>query len=442
MSLALVLGLLLLAGDAWAKRVLVGRFAGPGAPRMKTAITKALGKKHRIVTKAKQADALVSGRVVKKGRRFTLNVTVRDRRSGKVVGEESYKLRGPRLDGRTTAKVVRDIAGLVDETGAAAVAEEETPKGKGKGVEEVKPEDVGEESPKPKRVAQPEPPPGPPPPPPPPAASAAGAAPAGGGDVAVAAGAPAGPRPSWMNPAEVALVFLLVSRSFEMTNGGIAVRPNYNNANPVGGLGVEASLYPFLFARGRSFADGFGLRFTYGRTLLLKSSLQSTPGVKYDTDYQAITAALVYRIFFLRKAWSPVLIPRVGFSRVNFDIGYDASVPAQDLLPNVAYTKAMIGLDAIIPFGTTYVGAFISFEGRVGGGAGQLTDVAGAGSANGFELAGGLSGRIWRGLGYRATYNFARYAIDFNGARQVSTQTVTQATETFQGAQIMATWAF
>jgi hypothetical protein len=155
-----------LAGPAFAKkRVVVLGFAGPQAGKAEAAVTAAVKKKSTVVSaasykKAKKklkikkltdknqsriaqeigVDAIVSGKVARKGTKWSLTVTVREGVSGKVKATVKIALRSPRIDARAKKDIAGKVPGAIAKTRPIAGAEEEEEE-----IEEEAPADDEEE---------------------------------------------------------------------------------------------------------------------------------------------------------------------------------------------------------------------------------------------------------------------------------------------------------
>jgi hypothetical protein len=95
----------------------------------------------------------------------------------------------------------------------------------------------------------------------------------------------------------------------------------------------------------------------------------------------------------------------VGYGRFAFDLGDVGN----DIVPPFVYDYIYVGVAGYVPLRTTYVGVDVAggYLGVLGIGADAMNTYNTSGiepTSNGFTALAGLSGQIWRSLGWRAAF--------------------------------------
>ncbi len=404
----LAFGLVMLASPlAMAKkRVVVLGFDGPQSGKAEAAVVAAVKKKHTVVSAGQyskaqkklkikklsdknvariaaeiQVDAIVTGKIKRKGAKWSLTLVVREGVSGKVKGQAKIALRAPRIDARAKTDIAAKVLPLVNKTRAIAgassddggddsgddtsdevamnddgdgeaEADEVVPPKKGnKGkpaaddetpaeepIAEDKPDDeavpgVDDE----KTVAQ---------------------ADESDGDVASSVtastgdsdgGSIAGGKYARHGAFHLELGMSAVGRTLTFTSQESLLaeqQPNgYEGAIVPGGM-ISGELYPLAFSKPDGMLAGIGLTFVFDRVFVLKSRYAED---EFDTTQQRFGIGVRYRLPLGKRATLPTIHVGIGYSQLSFIIDNGATAIG---LPDVEYAYLDPGVGMRLPLGT------------------------------------------------------------------------------------------
>jgi hypothetical protein len=489
-ALGLLLGLVLLlaAAPAWAKkRVVVLGFSGPKAGQAQGAVTAAIKKKHTVVsagqyTKAKKrlkvkklnekghakiaadlgVDAIVTGKVARKGTKWSLVVVVREGKSGKVKGTATIPLRGPKIDAKAKQAVAAKVLPLVNKTrpvsGAPADEEELEDEGGDEVAmnddEDAPDEQDEEEAPPPKKkgkkVAKAAPPPVEPvddeesPPP----DTSEDDEPVPGVDDEVARGGEAGDdddpdsavvkKGGGDDDVTSAIAGGKYARhaGFDGVAGGSIVtrsltftyrdslppqqQPAGYSGSPVPGAFVAAELYPLAFGNPKSTLAGLGLSFDLDRVLILKTRYTDRAGMAYEFGGAQMRwgVGVRYRLPIGDKPTLPTITAGVGYNKLSFDIGSGA---VDTGVPNVDYSYVDPRIGVRFPLGSPRLALNVDAAYLIVLSSGVFQDAAnyGDGTVAGLDIDAGLEFRPIPRLPIRLGVRYQRMAFSFvgNGAK-------------------------
>lgn len=435
--LSIALALLAAASAEAKKRVVVLPFSGPGSAGARNGVSRALGKKVTQIRPATytsmaedlgvdgsepggmvavcskiKCDAVIKGSVAKRGRKFTLTVTVLDGGTGEAIGKRAATVRG-----------ARKVAAAGAAIGAQCVAL--AAKGKFKPAGKPAP-------PKP-----PEPPPEPVAKPPvkPPEEPVAYKPPepeekptkrrrkkkrsdddegSGDGDgedeerVTKRAS-----RRKYAGLFDVAAsVGLAIRRAVVTVPVSSAASPPVDSTYD-GGMypefTVRADLFP-LVPFTKSFVRNVGLGVAYTRHLSISTKMQDPAAPPVETSSQELLLDLRLRWTFFKTVTSP---------EVNLFFGYglrDFNLSENIVMASFNYRFLRVGLEGNIPLGTPYIGLFAGFDVRPLLGAGEAVQYLGTrDSGLGFAVRGGAMGRHSSGFFYFLSVEYLRFSTKFVG---------------------------
>ncbi len=435
--LSAALALLAAATAEAKKRVVVLPFSGPGGAGAKNGLSRALGKKVTQIRPATytamaddlgvdasdaagvvavcskiKCDAVIKGSVAKKGRKFTLTVTVLDGGTGEAIGKRAATVRG-----------ARKVAAAGAAIGAQCVAL--AAKGKFKAGAKAAP------PPKP-----PEPPPEPvaKPPKKPPEEPVAYKPPEpeekpkrkkrkkrsdddeGDGDgedeERVTKRAPR--RGKYYGLFDVsASVGLSVRRAVVTVTSTSAAAPAADSTYD-GGMypefTIRADLFPLVLAT-KSFPRNIGLGVGYTRHLSISTKTQNDSDPPVETTSQEL-------LLDLRVRW--VIFKTITSPEVNIFAGYgmrDFSLSANTVMASFNYRFLRFGLEGNVPLGTPYIGLYAGFDVRPLLAVGQevVQFLGTKQSGLGFSVRGGAMGRHSSGFFYFLSVEYLRFSTNFIG---------------------------
>ena len=419
------------------KRVVILTFAGPSGAAARGGLAAALGRKATQIPPATfssaaqqlgadvdaaagiaqtcskvRCDAVIKGSVRKKGRRFTLTVTVHNGGTGEAIGRRAATVRGPRrvraAGGAVGAQCVSLVAQGKWVKGAAQPArvakadkpapppkpEPAPPKVAAKGdtsdVPVYKPEPEAEEKPKKGRKK--------------------------GDDEeeeeeGVSKRASAGPG-GLGGLFDVSIAMGLSMRSCSVTGD-----------DPVNNIDYEGSMYPEFTLRAdfypmtfflKNFARNIGLAISYTRHMSISTKTLDPNDPPVDTSSWELLLDMNVRWQFWAKPTSPVVIPFFGWGMRDFWLDDNKVLAA------MSYRFVRFGLDGRVPLGTPYAALHAGFDVRVyTGGLGRARYFWGERSGGlGWAVRGGAYGRFPFGLFYFLDVEYLRFSAQFDGLGQ------------------------
>jgi len=240
--------------------------------------------------------------------------------------------------------------------------------------------------------------------------------------------------------------FSAIGRRMEFTTSAsipAAMQPRWYNGRLVGGVHVDAELYPFMHKEKPSQISRIGVVMSMDQSVSMKSTL-SANGMdqQFATNQSRWGVGVRYRI-------------PIGKGALKLGAGYDQLTFAVDSgavdtgLPNVGYSYVDVGGSVELPF-TSWLGA------RAGGRylhvmqAGDIAAASAYGQANVTGMAGeaSLNIKLTSKLQLRAGISFLRIAFDFDGSGQMtdldadSQQDVGGASDTYTGGFVSAGYYF
>lgn len=443
-GVGLALGLTLLlstGGAAWGKkRVVVLGFDGAKAASAESAVADIVERKHTLVSasvyaraakrlKARKStdknvakiakeisvDAIVVGSVKRKGNRWTLSVTVREGKTGKVMDTLIFRLSSPKVGKSDKQNISGDLLPLIKRTKSVAAAEEPKKKKKKKRVveEEEEEEEFAEADPEPEDEEAPveEAP----------VEEVASAEPAEETRIdsrrgETEPGATMPRVPGSAADASVGMSFIRRNLGFNHALAMAQAPPTYGG-DPVPGIYVNAMVYPFAFVQRRGAARNLGISLVFDRVFTLTSNgrdLNDGMDKSFPTVQQRWGLGLKYRATF----GSATVIAGIGYNRLAFEIDRGGA----DLdLPNVAYEYVDVGAQA--RFGAGRLGFFAggAYLVMLATGEIQETTFYGGGTVQGVEVEGGIDVRISARLSGKVGFRYQRIAYDFDGSGMETT---------------------
>jgi hypothetical protein len=447
-SFLLVLGALLFTVPAYAERIAIANFAGPGADVVRNQVTQALCEDADCVNankvmkgakpdwkkaKKERVAFIVTGKVVAKGKKRTLEVQVLSK-PGAPKLKKSYPLDGNTLAKKTLASATTALTQAMGGGGkskpepvAEATPEREEPK---PSREEPAPAvDTGRNS-EPVAAHETEPPP-------PPVRAAEPEVPA-------VVDEPAPSKKKGKHPI-ISIQVGVDGFNRSLTYAQVTT-PNLRtySASLAFAPGAAVELFP-LAAVTQGALAGLGIDASYAMVVGL-SSRRLVPAegcmpapcpaaVTYPTSSSKLDVAVKFRI---RLGDSFGLAPHVGFRTHSFGIGKGSDGSTIDGLPSTAYSaiKAGLGLDASL--GELLV-VFAHFSYLQVLSSGQIISAAyfNSGSAMGLEGGAGVGVKLpfLTALQVRAAFNFTRYGLSFRPVAADIYQ-ATGATDQYMGANV------
>ncbi len=413
--------LAVLCGDAWAKkRVAVAPFEGRGAGGLQDEVEELLEGDNTVVSQSAfararrkvrgklddgaiarisadlQLDAVILGTLERRrrGRGYTLYLTVREGQTGAVADTFSVRLRDRRLDRNSERDLVEKLLpalSAVGELGVADVPLEITP---------APTDDVDHETP---LVASP---------PDPSETTLASdddeSRPSTADEMVAhrhnrhaAIDVQAGMSAGWRN--------LRFTFADDLPN---AEKPRGYKGSLVPSVMVTGEIYPLALGGKRSALSGLGIGFVFDRVLLLKSKLGDT---EFSTSQTRYGAGLRYRYAFGNKATLPTVKLIAGWNHLDFTIAHDMT---DFPLPNVSYSYVDLGAGARFPLGTPNAAIYADFRYMVVLGAGQIMEQMyyGDGSTLGIDGDIGIELIFLKRAILKIGGRYQRIAFDFDGS--------------------------
>jgi hypothetical protein len=421
-------------------------FAGPQSKRAESAVQGALkkraelvpGKRWSVATKtlakrgitedpvavadAVGADWVVIGAVRKDGGRFQLVVTLRDGKSGNVADRLTYPLKGPRVEPRTMSQLAVEIGRAFDaavarggggktKTAPPPVTDDDTPPPVAKN-KKPPPPVIGDDDEKPGGGRN-EPPP------------AAATVEAEDADVKAveaeraeakrrAKATQTPDRPRWAPYFDLWAAGTISSRNFTQQPPN-----NTFSGKPVGGIRIDATIYPFAFSW--RTAGGVFATMGFGATLDVPVWGPSTApdGNKYATSELRVDGGLRWRFVLYKPIPRPELTLFLGGGLHSFSIAKKMDPVTGNLVdvgpPDVAYSQLTVGVGVRLHF-AEWASVHADFRYNQPFDAGEVTTTTAYGPASvyGVRFEGGLDFFVYKGLKLGAIGYYERYSFSFD----------------------------
>lgn len=347
------------------------------------------------------ADWVVIGVVRKQGAEFELVVSLRNGKSGQTSERLRYPLKGPRVEAPVlsllAAEVNRAFATIVGapppppsepaspQKPKVATADPEPPPPAQAPKERTRPPRQKPRQVKPVVVEEP---------PPPPPETQPG-------------------RPRWAPWFDLSAAAMISGRSFDFVPSAL---PRFATG-VVGGLGIDGTVYPFAFTRGR-LRDAFvGLGFGATLNVPFWPPSRGPDGGRYDTAELRVEGGLRWRFVLYKPMPRPELVVLIGGGLHQFTVAKKLDPdgnPIDVAPPDVAYKQLNLGLGLRLHF-TEWARISVSFRYGLVVDAGSVTspDRYGPADVYGIRIEGGLEFFAWRGLKVGASGFYSRYAFAF-----------------------------
>jgi hypothetical protein len=350
-----------------------------------------------------KCDAVVTGKVSKRRRRFNVVVTVYNGGTGAALGRRAAGVRGARKVGRAGAAIGRRCLRLV---------------AKGRF----------------KRGGAP-PPPAPEPPPPEPAPAPAPApAPVAKADTSdIPVFKPSKParqedeeeeeegrvskrathRSKWDSIFELSFSIGLAFRRYELEGTDPNIQPNKYEGGMYPEFTLHADIYP-LTPFVKNALNGLGVGVGYTRHISISTKPKDTPETEVDTTSQELLLDLKWRWTILSRVTSPQATIFAGFGMRDFNLAENPT------LTSFNYRFIRFGLDGAVPLGTPLVALTTGFDVRVLMQVGQeAVDAFGSKTGGlGYAIRAGAAGKYHLSTGaiaYFVNFEYLRFTTDFAG---------------------------
>jgi len=351
-----------------------------------------------------RCHAVVTGRIARRGRRFTVTVSVYGGGTGRLIGRRSTRARGARRLARSGAALSRSSWALI-RRGRLGSARAPTP-----------------------QPAQPEPAPDPTPP---------------SGDTGFSSASPAAEPAAQPPEAEVrrdggerelddlfaededlapekprrkmtAEIFNvsaslgMARRSYELAGANATQNSTYKPGF-FAEFTLRGEVYPAA-AFTKTFFSHLGIGVAYTRHLSISTKLEGgTEDVSTKSEEMLLDALLRWPIF--DSLTSPVIVGSLGWGFRDFDLATNT------VLPSFNYQFLRFGAGGIVPLWTSLVAVEAGFDLRPLLKVGQEAINAYGEKEGGFawSVRAGFSGRLDLGLIYFATFEYLSFSTEFAG---------------------------
>jgi hypothetical protein len=450
--LAALVAALLFPGPAWGKRVVLTKFTGPKAAKAQKAVAAVIKRDHTVIptsrlNKAKKrlkikklnprniqrlaeelnVDAIVSGKVKKKGSKYELTITVREGKTGDTIDKYVVKLREPKVDETAKAEIAENLLNIIaaaetmggDSEEVASAGPTKGKKGK-KGADEEEGGDEGgddeggddsaggdeetPDEPEEKKVAM----------------AGEGEGGEGGEKPEAEASADTVATPEDEErfardaAADVSLGVSFIGRNMAFTyDSAVTSMPWGYRGNPVPGAYVIGEVYPLAFGGGKGALAGLGIGFNFDRIITLRSRLMSG-GEEYDTTQTRWGVGALYRWNIGDKVTNPSLTFGLGYNGLSFVIASGAT-PID--LPNAQYSFVDLGAGVRFPLGSPRmaVNLDLKYLQILNTGDMQKMENYGGGSVTGFDADANFEFRPVTRLVVRVGGRYTRIGYAFDG---------------------------
>jgi len=407
----------LFASDAFAQRISVVTFEGPGANAVRNQVVSELCDRAECVPQAKvttkgkidwkkvkkaKVKFVVDGKVIAKGKKRSIEVQVLAKAGpGK---KKTWSLEGGELSDRNLKTAGEVLGGMMGLPPKEAPEEkkppppEETKKPEEKPPPEEKPAAEEKPAPEEKKVTQP-------PPPPKEEEKPAEPEPEPGGEA---------PKKREKRPVvAVEVGWDLATKGFSYSQTGTPNLRSYSA--PLTGPNLKAELYPLTLLFQDSVVSGLGAEVGFFTAINLKSR-RSGSDVSYPTSISRFDVALKFQIRPSAKS-AAYVSPIIGFRSHSFSVGPGSDMSVLDGLPAISYAALKFGLAGELPFGDTGLLVFGRFAVLPVLSAPEIISAKyfPNGSVLGIDggLGLGLKLPFLKMLQVRLSFDFARYGLTF-----------------------------
>lgn len=390
-----------LASSAWAQRVSLLPFSGPGNAAVRAQLTNALcdtadclapakvttrNKPDWKKAKKEGAAALIAGKTIKKGKKVSVELQVLTG-AGAPKAKKTFPLdKTNTLSAANLQAAIDLVDGVVG--GSSAPAPEPTPR------EAVTPEPAPREAttPAPRETTEPTPAP-----------------------VADTRPAPAEEKPA----AERKAKFLKLDVGADLVTRSLSydqlVSSNLRTYQlpPVGQPAVGVQFFPLALVRD-DLLSGLGVEVGVGFAPWIRSSVGGAAGQSYPTSIFRFDGLIRWDLRFI-ESFALVISPYVGVRMQSFTVGAASDGTRIDGLPNISYLGLRAGLGLEVPVIPRWLVVFGRFGVIPVFGSGELISPAyfNSGSTFGLEANAGLGVNVLPFLQVRASFEFQRYASTF-----------------------------
>jgi hypothetical protein len=352
------------------------------------------------------AVVVITGVVKRDGRAWQLAISVRDGKTGRSHDKLKYPLKGPRVTESTLKLLTDEIDSAFEHTLAAAAVPSEEPPPRDNPIKRQPPP-----PPKAPPVATAEPSDDEPPPkvnakedeaPP-----IQRSAPVASLDLKLPER-----RPRWAPWFDLDAGASISGRNFDFDPSS---QPRFKSG-VVGGIRLDATLYPFAFswrkAAGVLATLGFGVTFSY--PFWLPSTSKSDPNAQFPTHELQVEGGLRWRFVLYKKVPRPELTVLAGGGLHSFSIDKQMNMDVGP--PDVSYKYLSVGAKVRLHF-AEWASLWAQFNYHVvfSSGSVQTVDEFGPGSVYGLRAGGGIDFLVWRGLKIGGLGYYERYTIAFSG---------------------------
>ncbi len=389
-----ILALVVLCGEPLAqaqKKVVIFNFGGPGGARARRGVIRAMAQQVTFVrvddflaegdmagvnpirgkglvttcTRMK-VDAVIKGKVRRRGKRYKVTVSVVNGGTGERLGRRAATVRGSRKVIRAGRAIGKQLLPLLEDAAHLSI----------KPVAPVKPKPAPVFKPRPRKVKK---------------KKKSALTLDGLFDLSVSMG--------------------IAMRNYHLEGADPALDRKYE-----GGVYPEFNLRLDLFPLApfmRNFARNIGLSVGYTRHLTVSTTMttQAQGEVEVDTGSQELLLDLMVRWPIFDKPTSPVILGHAGWGMRHFTLG------PNHILPSFKYNFVRFGLGGRIPLTTPLIALEAGFDLRPLLAVGQEAIDAFGQKEGGFSwsLRAGISGRTSLGLFYGLMFEYLRFSTDFAG---------------------------
>lgn len=425
----LVLTLLLVSGSAWAKkRVVILDFVGPQAAKATRAVEDAVSSQYDLVPASDyvqaqkrlkikkvtdenvariaseiQVDAVVAGKVAKRGKGWTLQVTVREGKSGETVDTLRIGLAGARFDARAEKEIGAELLPSLDKVVPLVVAVGKDPMAQ---EEEI---GIGAEE------------------------TAATSTPERESDARDSGTVATSTQERLYRDSRGGISAGVLGFHRELTfdhNLPMNLAPPNYSVPLVAAMVVDGEVYPLAFGGRAGVVSQIGVSFSLSHTLTMNSE---KAGKKYPTTQSHWDVGLRYRWNIGDRPTQPTLYLGVGYGQEAFVI--DTSGDNIDL-PDVTTSYLDLGASARIPLARPHLALSVGghYLRILSSGDISASDHYGGGSVLGLVVDLGLEYRLLGHYSLRIGGQFQRVAYAFDGSGAETTGRDTDAEQDVNGA--------
>ncbi|MEP6864428.1 MAG: hypothetical protein ABJE66_27650 [Deltaproteobacteria bacterium] len=163
--------------------------------------------------------------------------------------------------------------------------------------------------------------------------------------------APAGSaRPANRVAVRLDLGVSIQNRSLSFTSRAFPEAPKPFTQKPVAGARVAAELYPLAFGNPNGVGGGLGLGGMFDQTIVLNLQSSAQPGTKFPVTQRRFDIGPRFRLLFGHSDTSPSVTLGVGYMKRTFVVNRGALTAGNTIdLPDVAYAGFDPGIEFRIP---------------------------------------------------------------------------------------------